>query len=128
MTSACTLSADFHPRGRLKLDELLGRAVPSAAEPPAAEPPAAEPYAAEPLVPAAVATIEDKLVRLEARGRRGTLLKEPPASIAALASAEDLELYGLEALKKLARLSGLDVPKSSGREAVLAALREKHGE
>ena len=123
MTSACTLSADFHPRGRLKLDELLGRAVPSAAEPPAAEP-----YAAEPLVPAAVATIEDKLVRLEARGRRGTLLKEPPASIAALASAEDLELYGLEALKKLARLSGLDVPKSSGREAVLAALREKHGE
>ena len=123
MTSACTLSADFHPRGRLKLDELLGRAVPSAAEPPAAEP-----YAAEPLVPAAVATIEDKLVRLEARGRRGTLLKEPPASLAALASAEDLELYGLEALKKLARLSGLDVPKSSGREAVLAALREKHGE
>lgn len=105
-----------------------GGASPRADEEEAAssQPPAQEPAPRHaPPVPVTVAAIEDKLVRLEPRGRRGTLLKDPPVGgLGGLAGAEDLELYGLEALKKLARVENLEVAKGSNRDAVLQALRE----
>ena len=72
-----------------------------------------------------LATIEDKVVRLEPRNRRSTLLKEAPSGgLADLESVEALENYSLEALKKLCRNESLDVSKTANRDAVLQILRQ----
>lgn len=128
-----TLSPDFHRRSQAKLSALLSSSPFSAPlVPPSSAPasPAAAVVAPEPSSAASdaqvVVSIEDKVVRLEPRGRRSALLKDPPpGGLAALPSLDDLELYSLEALKKLAKLEHVEVAKNCNRDAVVQALRAR---
>ena len=69
-----------------------------------------------------------RTVVLEEPRRRGTvLLKDPPAALAEIAHPDDLLRYSSDALRKLARSEGLELPKGAGRDAVTALLARKLG-
>ena len=134
MTLLATLSPEFQNRSRSKLAQLIAAAS-SGAAPAGLGHTVSASASPAPIVPEAVdevqafapslATIEDKVVRLEPRNRRSTLLKEAPSGgLADLESVEALENYSLEALKKLCRNESLDVSKTANRDAVLQILRQ----
>jgi hypothetical protein len=66
--------------------------------------------------------LDDRVVRLEeARGRR-SVLKDPPASLELLESEEELPRYGVDALRRLAKSSGLEPPLKGGKDALVRLL------
>lgn len=68
--------------------------------------------------------IEERLVNVgeDARARRGQLIKETPDSLSKFSSEEDLRRYTVEALRKLARIEGLELGKVPSRERVVQEL------
>jgi len=124
------LDADFFARSQAKYRRLLS----GGPEPPEAQPEnrelvvevASGSTAAEPPHATADLVVEERLVRLAdvaAPGRRPAL-KDPPAALHCVASEEELGRYSLEALKKLAKASSLELPKQASKTAVLAALTD----
>ena len=71
--------------------------------------------------------LEEHLVRLTdiapSVGRKPAL-KDPPTSLAGLSSEEEIGRYSLEALKKLAKSSSLELPKQASKSAVVALLTD----
>ena len=123
------LDADFFARSQAKYRRLLS----GGPEPPEPQPESREPVvevesgsAADPPPAAAELVVEERLVRLAdvaAPGRRPAL-KDPPAALHCVASEEELGRYSLEALRKLAKTSSLELPKQASKAAVLAALTD----
>jgi hypothetical protein len=124
------LDADFFARSQAKYRRLLS----GGPEPPEPQPESREPVvevasgsaAAEPPQATAELVVEERIVRLAdvaAPGRRPAL-KDPPAALHCVASEEELGRYSLEALKKLAKASSLELPKQASKAAVLAALTD----
>ena len=71
--------------------------------------------------------VEDRIVKLEeARGKRA-VLRDPPASLASLNSVEELPRYGVDGLRKLAKASGVDFPRTATKESLVKLLAEAHG-
>ena len=68
--------------------------------------------------------IEERLITIgeDARVKKGPLLKEAPGSLRELTSNEELRLYTVEALRKLAKAEGLDLGKAPSRERVVQEL------
>lgn len=68
-------------------------------------------------------SVEERTILLEPN-KKGALIKDVPASVAELSSEKELRKYSLEALRKLASNSKLNLGKSPSRDCVLLALTE----
>jgi hypothetical protein len=58
----------------------------------------------------------------EPRRRSGGLRRDPPAAISLGAGPDVLHQYTVDALKKFAKSSGVELPKAASREALVQAL------
>lgn len=139
------LSPDFHQRAREKRDRLLARrAAPSVRSdrpPPDGESILGDDLqadeAAASLPPEDDTIVSDKIVSLKevtaAARTRGTS-KDPPASLQELEGPQDLGKLTLDGLKRLAKASGVELPKPLVKAKLVAALEavyrshQQHGD
>jgi len=66
--------------------------------------------------------VNEKLVKLSDVAVRKVALKDCPVSLDLVASEEDFAKYGLEALKKLAKASALELPKQVNKPTAVSLL------
>jgi len=122
--TAVTLSPEFRSLGLARLSRLRqGSETPATPPPDDGEDLAS--WAEEEDLPSE--PVEDRIVKLEeARGKRA-VLRDPPASLASLNSVEDLPKYGVDGLRKLAKASGVEFPRTATKESLVKLLAEAHG-
>lgn len=65
---------------------------------------------------------QEATIKLGKKKKLPLLLASPPESLGALRSAQDLHLYNLETLKKIARMGAVTLPKNAPRAACLRCL------